>query len=98
MENKKYEWVDSTTYGRDRPKVQTCWALKCENFSITITNGHLYNPGNFVMHCYALGFNTVDIKIAGDKVEDAKIKAIRICKKKAQEILNELKSINESLL
>ena len=46
------------------------------------------------MHCHALGIDTLDIHLPGDKIEEAKFKAISICVKKATALLSDLNKIN----
>lgn len=53
------QWEDATSYSRGRPRVQTTWrATFGPRVAITVTNGHIYCPGQFVVHCKAIGLDT----------------------------------------
>lgn len=46
------QWKDATSYSRDGPRIATAWALKpCADLRISVTCGHIYYPGKWVMHC-----------------------------------------------
>ena len=85
MNTEILEWKDATNYKRDKERVQTSWELKLGRLRIWIGNSHMYNPGVFTMHCFQLGFDTIDLKVPADKLESAKIKAIKICLERAKE-------------
>lgn len=87
-------WTDATTYSRDGEKKQTAWALKLPSLRISITNAHIYNRGVFTMHCHQLGFDTYNLQIDGSKVEEAKEKAITLCKMRAMKLFSELDNVN----
>ena len=86
-------WTDATTYSRGSERVQTAWELKLPSIRIYITNGHLRNKGVFTMHCYELGFDTYDLHIDGANVEQAKEKAINLCKGRVNNYALQLNSL-----
>ena len=44
-------WKDTTSYSRDQPRIPSCWTANVGDFRITVTKGHIYHPGKWVMHC-----------------------------------------------
>lgn len=74
-------WKDVTNYRRGErgEKEPTGWATQSGNVSITITCGHIYYPGEWIMHCRAIGVDTLPLRPCGS-VEEAKKKAIDIVK------------------
>lgn len=56
-------WQDTTSYSRgDRERVPKSFTLKLEpGLDITVTREHIYYKGRWIIHCYALGFDTVPL-------------------------------------
>ena len=76
------EWKDSTNYSRGKPRVQTMWSADFGGqLSITVTNGHIYHPGRFVMHCRELGIDTAPLP-EGFTPEQAQERAIQVVRTK----------------
>ena len=78
------DWKDSTTYSRgQKERIPTSWTTKTESLSITVTKGHLYYKGEWVMHCFAVGMDTVQMKIPADSTpEQAQNRAIEMVKRR----------------
>lgn len=61
------QWIDSTSYSRDdKERKPTCWTWESKNISITVVCSHRYYPENWVMHCRALGIDTMRMQITSD--------------------------------
>jgi hypothetical protein len=91
----KNEWTDATTYSRDQvDKKQTAWELKLPSLRIWISNGHRDYPGEFILHCFALGLNTHRLNLKADcDIEKVKEKAVKICRMIANNFVSELNTI-----
>ena len=77
-------FTDSTSYSQgDKNHIPTMFSAKIGNNTITITNGHIYHKGQWLFHCYELGFNTVVLAKAKTK-EEAATGAINTCKAKIE--------------
>ena len=85
------EWTDTTSYsqGQRGKKTPTCWSWQSERLRITVTCGHIYVPGQWVMHCYPLGIDTLKLIDVVTK-EHAQQKAIHIVKGHLNEMIKEL--------
>lgn len=59
------EWKDTTSYQRDEPipRVPRAWSAKAGVFRIVITKGHIYHPGEWVMHVFPGVLDTHDMRI-----------------------------------
>lgn len=79
-------WKDSTSYSRDaKEKIPTAFSTQIADCQISITCGHIYHRGEWVFHCFNLGFNTKELP-KGLTAEEAAIKAVGICKQKVQKL------------
>jgi len=89
------EWKDATTYSRDnKERKQTAWELTLPSLRIWVSKGHKNHPGEFVMHCFALGIESKRLNLKEDaNIEDVKEKAIKICKMVANKVVSELNTI-----
>ena len=69
------EWKDVTCYSRgDKDREPTTWKADYgDRFSVSITCAHIYHPGQWVMHCHALGIDTKPMP--SKSLEDAKVDA-----------------------
>lgn len=77
------EWKDATSYSRDRERVPTSWALDLGELRISITSGHLYYPGKWVMHCEPW-FNTKELSV--ETKEEAQAKALAMVRQKVEKL------------
>lgn len=80
----KGTWVDSTSYSRDdKERVPNTWTLTLPEtkLRITVTKGHVYSPGKWVMHCFELGIDTKPLQgVPPDDVDAAKhIAIVSLC-------------------
>ena len=69
------EWKDVTSYSRDdKERKPTSWRIDYgDGLSVSITCGHIYHRGQWVMHCHALG---IDTKLMPSKsADEAKVDA-----------------------
>jgi len=72
------EWQDCTSYSRDRKDQQPdSWEVRHGRLSITITCGHIYYRPEWVLHCPALGMDTVPLP-KGIGKEQAQAEALRL--------------------
>lgn len=78
----KLVWKDETTYSRfDTQRVPTSFSLSVGVIEVYITSQHIFNPGNWVMHCKQLGLDTFAIGIKADvSVDYAKDCALQVIK------------------
>lgn len=87
------EWKDTTSYKRGADRVPSSWTTKRGHVSVTVTSGHINNPGRWTMHCYALNMDTVDTGLPNDvDAETAKKCALNMAANKAKEIVKLLSS------
>jgi len=85
------EWTDTTSYsqGQRGKKAPTCFSWQGKRLRITVTCGHIYAVGEWVMHCWPLGIDCLKLLHVITK-EDAQKKAMLIVKKRLQEMVAEL--------
>jgi len=82
-------WIDTTSYSRDdKVQKQTTWTTQNENLSITVTCGHILYRPDWVMHCHALGIDTLRLLECRSPGE-ARAKAIRIVRAKLSRLAEE---------
>lgn len=73
-------WKDVTGYSRDEVRVPTAWTMRLQpDFAVTVTNGHIYHRGEWVMHC-APWFDTRPIPATSE--EQAKRMALDLVAQK----------------
>ncbi|MBA7694085.1 hypothetical protein ES703_102687 [subsurface metagenome] len=89
------EWTDTTSYSRDErgKKAPTCWSWQGERLHITVTCGHIYAPGQWVMHAWPLGIDIFKLNVKTKEL--AQEKAIRITRKCLTEMVAELPSMSK---
>lgn len=60
------DWKDITSYSRgDKDRTPTTWALQLGGgLRITVTKGHIYYQGIWVMHCEAVNIHALELGIA----------------------------------
>lgn len=85
-------WKDTTPRSRQDPnKPATCWTLDTGKLSITVLNGHRYDPGEWVMHCHQVGFDTKRIGVEKDTPGIlARIAALEMVRKELKAMLDSL--------
>ena len=87
------EWKDTTTYSRgQKDRTPTTFSIRLtRQFSITITNAHIYYPGDWVMHLHPV----FECRLLGaDTLEEAKAEALQV----ALVEFDEAKSVIESVV
>lgn len=59
------EWKDSTGYSRDEPtpRQPRAWSAKAGVFRLVVTKGHIYHPGQWVMHVHPGVLDCYDMKL-----------------------------------
>ena len=78
------EWKDVTTYDRyDKERIPTCFSTSIGDLIITVVSSHIYHKGEWVMHCYNIGINTLPLNVK--TLDEAKEKAIENVKNKITE-------------
>jgi hypothetical protein len=77
-------WKDCTNYSRnDEERKPTSFELKfSSDLRITITNGHLYYKGQWIMHCFNVGIDTYPLNVKTQ--EEAQEKAIATVRAKVK--------------
>lgn len=70
-------WKDTTSYSRDRERIPTTWTAQIPHFRITVTCGHIYYQGKWIMHCEPF-FRERELDVASK--EEAQAKAIAMVK------------------
>jgi hypothetical protein len=70
-------WKDTTSYSQsEKERLPGTFTIKDENLTITITNGHIYHKGEWIMHCHKLGITE---HVLGVKTElSAKVEALKV--------------------
>lgn len=89
------KWEDTTSYSRDKPRIQTAWSLKLSRDCVVIiTKGHIYYPGEWVFHCRPW-FDTHPLRIPADaSPEEAQSAALAKVRGKVAELHSILRTIN----
>lgn len=94
--NQSLAWRDSTSYSQSEPHPRTprTFSLQEKHLGkayITVTCGHIYFPGKWIMFC---GDLRIDQKELRAKTEaEAKAEAIAICAERAQALADTYKSL-----
>lgn len=44
------EWKDTTSYRQGEERNPRCWSAKFGDLEVTVLTGHIYYPGEWVMH------------------------------------------------
>ena len=84
-------WKDSTTYSRyDKSRKPTTWTTEISGLRITVTSGHIYYPGKWVMHCHEVGMDTVPVNATSS--ETAQRIALEMVREKIEKWNNALQS------
>lgn len=84
-------WKDTTSYSRDdKERIPTCFSKTPGPTigMITVTSGHIYYPGKWVMHCSKLGILAKLLNAQTKK--DAQNEALAIVRKIVTDMFSEL--------
>ncbi len=94
--NTQPQWKDTTGYSRgDTERVPTTWSLDARDIMITVTCGHIYCKGSWVMHCRPW-FDTYPLKIADTATaEEAQREALSLVKRRIAALANTINAIGE---
>jgi len=84
--------MKSITWEEESYSDSKCFEIKTGNISITITNGHIDNPGEWVMHCYDLGIKTHSLNVK--TIREAQLNSVEIVKTILNNMINDLNSIS----
>ena len=85
-------WEDTTKRAKQYPNAPTvCFTLETPKLSITVLKGHRDDPGEWVMHCHQVNFNTkrIGCKPTAPHVT-AKKAAFEMVKKELRAMLDSL--------
>lgn len=70
-------WKDTTSYSRDKDRVPTCWTADVGSLRLTVACGHIYYPGQWVMH-FRPWFDTKPLKATSR--DDAQAEALSLAR------------------
>lgn len=88
------EWKDITSYSRgDREREPTSYRLALGRLHVTVTSGHIYYKGRWVMHC-APFYDTYPLE-GVDTLEDAKTRALALVSVEIDKIVAALKAAQQ---
>jgi hypothetical protein len=82
----KQEWKDATNYSRGQERIPTAWEIGAGGVRVYVTKAHRMCPGSWVMHCHAVGIDTLELMPDTAPVDDAKEAALTTALDKAQAI------------
>jgi len=78
----------------DTEKKPSSWTFRTEMFSITVTTGHIYYKGKWVMHCFTLGMDTVPMVIDNTaSPEEAQALAVKMVHERMAKFKESLNNI-----
>lgn len=86
-------WEDSTSYSRDKERIQNSWTLNTGKLSITVTFGHIYFPGEWVYICEKVGVsNATPLKMTKDAAtaQQAQRRAVAWVKSRLESMIRSL--------
>lgn len=85
-------WQDSTTRSRGQENAPaSAWTYENKVLRITVLNDHRHYPGEWVMHCFSLGIDTLRMKLKADaSPEQAQETALLIIRNRLTFALNSL--------
>jgi len=86
------EWKDETTYSRDnKERIPSVWGIRFKGFRVAVVNKHRLAPNKWVMHCFALGIDTLDLGVESIQPKEiAQDKAIKHVKTKLHSMVNQI--------
>lgn len=83
------KWKDTTSYSRDgKNQEATTWSIQNGPLRITITKGHIYHPGKWVLHCPMLSMSEVEVIDDRAEKEMAQKEAMKLVKRRIKVIQN----------
>ena len=85
-------WKDTTPRSQQNPTAAaTCWTLNTGKVRITVLNSHRDDPGEWVVSCHQVNFNTKRLNIKPESTpEVAKARAVYVVKKELKAMLDSL--------
>ena len=98
-------WWDTTTYRQgDKERKPRTYTIKHGFLNVTIVSGHRDYPGEWVLHCFAVGIDTKPINILNDVYQSVtatteddldivKARAIEIVEARIDEIRDDIIAI-----
>lgn len=87
------KWKDSTSYSRDdKVRKPTSWTTEIGGLLITVSSGHIYYPGKWVMHCFEAGMDTVPVNAVS--AETAQRMAVELVREKVEKWHEALQASN----
>lgn len=70
------------------------WKVEVDTLSITVTNSHINNPDKWVLHCYELQMDTLDLGLVSTQsAEVAKYTAVALIKSRLRDLTSSLSKI-----
>ena len=89
------KWEDATSYSRGQEHIPTAWATTIgpEVGRIFVTSSHRDYPGQWIMHCYRLGIDTLLLDDSPDTAQEAQAIALVVVRAKVQAMMDELAAI-----
>jgi hypothetical protein len=82
-------WKDTTGYSQGKERIPTTWTLKLDYFQITVTCGHIYHKGLWIVRCEPF-FRELELGVSTK--EEAQAKAIELVQTRLKRSLDVLSS------
>ena len=85
-------WKDTTTRSRNEPNAPAdTWSYENKLLRISVVIGHRNYPGEWIMHCFSLGFDTFRMRLGAEiSPEEAQATAFNIIRNRLTAALNSL--------
>ena len=91
------QWKDITTYSRSvTERIPSTFEARSGDLRITITSAHISYKGDWVMHCYALGIDTLHLKTCTTKTEAQK-RALEVVRMKLNRLVTDLDALQQEI-
>lgn len=89
-------WKDVTSYSQgDKERIPTAFECRSGDLRIYITCGHINYRGEWVMHCQALGIDTLHLKTV-KTFDEAKARSVKIVSMKLDRLKSNLVDIERA--
>ena len=89
------QWKDITSFSQhDKERIPTCFECKNGDMNIVVTCSHINYRGEWVMHCRALGIDTLHMPTV-KTYDEAKERAVKIISKKLDRLVANLSDIEK---
>jgi len=86
------KWKDTTSYSQGKERTPTTWTARFGVFSLTVTCGHIYYPGQWIARCDPF----FDIREVSAKTkEEAMLAAVRIVRGYLMTSISDLNEMQE---